>query len=59
MDNPFNAVKDALGDLGKKIEHEVHVAVTKEAVIAGLSRLQTLDPDHISSYQAAIDCLPE
>lgn len=57
MENPFNAIKNLADQIRDDVEHRVHVAILREAVLASLSRLLTLDVVRASAYQAAIDSI--
>lgn len=57
MDNPLNALKNLADDIRRDVEHRVHVAMLREAALATLSRLITLDTGNAVEYQAAVDSL--
>jgi hypothetical protein len=57
MTNPFEAIQDKLDDIRAEAIRAVHIAVTREAVMAGLSRLMTLDEGNAAKYKAAVDTI--
>jgi hypothetical protein len=54
MFDPIAALSSKIAEIKAEVRRDVHVDILREAVLTGLSRLATLDPDRPERYLAAV-----
>lgn len=59
MENPLKAIKSEIEEIKRDVRVAVEIALVREAVRTGLSRLITLDPESGVSYQVALRSIGE